>query len=220
VSVYGRGSDIGPTGQPSNPSDAQALKILDIENSLPWIQFSPELYSTLQNYFTTWPPSTTLQSKVAWICIRNPRPYTAGDTDTESTDYAGLDRAWRDLCARRKPTAADLDDLARRFNELSGKWMVFSKHNTIDSIWSRIAEATHSGKLGPAAKVSPRNESDSHVICVYTRDFTDEGDVRRVRNGLRRLGVKGVIGYKPDIYTHCAVYRGNAWGIPPTRYRL
>jgi len=47
----------------------------------------------------------------------------------------------------------------------------------------------------------------------------EEEDVRKVRNGLRRLGVKEAIGYKPDTYTFCRVYQGNKWGICPTRYR-
>ena len=96
--------------------------------------------------------------------------------------------------------------------------MVFAKSSEIDALWSRIASATHSGTLGYFAKVSPRSDSPSHVICVYTRDYTDRRDVDKVRDGLRRLGVKWSIGYKPDVYTHCAVYKGNSWNIAPARY--
>ena len=96
--------------------------------------------------------------------------------------------------------------------------MVFASHHQIDSLWAQIASATHAGKLGIAAKVSPRNEADSHVICVYTQNYTYSGDVDKVRGGLRRLGVNWKIAYKPDIYTHCDIYGKNAWGIAPTRY--
>src|ERR1700676_1977497 len=103
------------------------------------------------------------------------------------------------ICTSRQPTTADLDELARRFSMLTGKWMVFTPPSQIDALWSRIASATHAGTLGIAAKVSPREDSDSHLICIYTRDYTDKGDVDKVRGGLRRLGMKEPIGYKPDI---------------------
>jgi len=206
-----------PTQQPPlNVSDAQALKILEIERTLPWIQFSPQKHSTLHSFLATWPPSTTSQSKVAWICVRNPRPQTVDDHDL--TDERGLAQAWDNACANRQPTATDLDELARQFNRLTGKWLVFARHSQIDALWSGIASATHAGTLGISAKVSPRNDEDSHVICIYSRDYTDKSDVEKLRLGLRRLGVRWKIGYKPDIYTHCGVYKGNSWGIAPTRY--
>jgi hypothetical protein len=183
--------------------------------SPPLITFSSEKHLTLHNFFATWPPSTTSRSKAAWICIRNSRLKNA---DSETIDEHGLEQAWDSVCTSRQPTTADLDELARRFSMLTGKWMVFAPPSQIDTLWSRIASATHAGTLGISAKVSPREDSDSHLICIYTRDYTDKGDVDKVRGGLQRLGMKGPIGYKPDIYTHCRVYRENPWGIPPTRY--
>jgi len=138
----------------------------------------------------------------------------------DSTDERGLGQAWNHIRTNRQPTEANLDELARRFNMLTGKWMVFAKHHQIDALWSRIANATHAGTLGISAKVSPRNDAESHVICIHTRDYSDESDVDKVRFGLRRLGVQWKIGYKPDIYTHCGVYKGNSWGIAPTRYYI
>lgn len=202
--------------EPGNASNSIALKILETERSLPWIRFSTESHLTIRNFVATWPPSTTLQSHVAWICVDNGRPLP--DDNNNSIELGALFRAWDNVCAFDKPVATDLDRLARCFNTLSGKWMVFAKSTQVDSLWSRIASATRAGTLGTAAKVSPKNDDDRHVICVYNRDYTDEDDVDKVRNGLRRLGVRWKIGYKPDIYTHCRVYRGNTWNIPPTRY--
>jgi len=204
------------SSQPSNPSDAEALKIRAIECSLPWIRFSPESHSTLQKFFTTWPPSSTLQSQVAWICVDNARPQPVDNK--HPPDRSGLCQAWDDICTDRRPGITDLDELARRFDVLGGKWLVLSPPGEVDSTWSRIAKATHGGTLGISSKVSPRDDSGKHVICVFTRDYTDETDVERVRNGLRRLGMRGKIGYKPDIYTYCRVYRHNSWQISPTRY--
>jgi hypothetical protein len=39
--------------QPLSSSDARALQILNIEQTLPWIRFSPELHSTLEKFFTS-----------------------------------------------------------------------------------------------------------------------------------------------------------------------
>jgi len=76
-----------------------------------------------------------------------------------------------------------------------------------------------SGNLSDAAKVSPRDREEStHVICVYTEDFTNEEQVRAVENGLRKIGVTSVMTYKPDVYTTLGIYRGNPWGLKPTIY--
>jgi len=210
-------SAIGPDHvQPSNSSDTQAAKILEIEHSRPWIRFRPEVHSTLHKFLTEWPPSSTSQSQVAWICVDNNR--LQPDDNEGPTDISSIGQAWTDICANRQPAVADLDELARRFNKLTGKWMVFVETDRVDFLWSRIASATHAGTLGFSAKVSPLDDSGSHIICVYTHDYTDSIDVRKVRKGLYRLGVKERIGYKPDIYTNCRVYKDNAWGILPSRY--
>jgi hypothetical protein len=68
--------------------------------------------------------------------------------------------------------------------------------------------------------VSTRNmEYSKHVICVYNTDYRSTTEVNRIRGELRQLGVKWDISYKPDIYTHCGIRKGNSWGIPPTLYR-
>lgn len=135
---------------------------------------------------------------------------------------ASLRKAWDDICAKpeSQPDTTDLDRLARRFDILSGKWLVFVSQAQVDAVWSRVASATHAGTLGTSAKVSPRSDdSNGHVICVFTRDYTDASDVNKVRDGLRRLRLRDTIGYKPDVYTYCHVYQDNPWNIFPTRYR-
>ncbi len=44
------------------------------------------------------------------------------------------------------------------------------------------------------------------VICVYTYDWTDEADVRRVREELRALGITSKIAYKADSDTDAGRY--------------
>ena len=180
-----------------------------------WVVFSPRKHSNIQTFFRTWPPSMTHTSQVAWICVQNSKYHP---TD-HCPDLDGLQHAWAAVSNNKQHTADSLADLARQFNVLEGKWMIFSRSDKIDSVWSRIANATHAGNLGISSKVSPRDDNvSSHVICVHTRDFTDRSDVDRVRDGLRRLGMKGKIGYKPDIYTYCDIYKGNFWNIRPSLY--
>ncbi len=88
----------------------------------------------------------------------------------------------------------------------TGKWLIFVNKENVDKIWNKIKLATEEGSLGIEAKVSaakPKStnigyEKDKHVICVYTYDWTDEKDVKRVREELRKLGITSKIPYKTD----------------------
>jgi len=85
--------------------------------------------------------------------------------------------------------------------------------------WLQVAEGVTSGLLGIAAKVAPKNPGHyNHVICVYTKNYLDVDDVKRVREGLRRVGFTKKLKYKPDAFTYCDVYAKNKWGIPASRY--
>jgi hypothetical protein len=93
-----------------NASDAKAPKTLKIKSPPPCIRFSPESHSNIQTFLTSWLPSSTLQSQVAWICVDNAHPKHMGDKGI--TDSSGLHEAWNNICASRQPAIADLDDLA------------------------------------------------------------------------------------------------------------
>lgn len=64
--------------------------------------------------------------------------------------------------------------------------------------------------MGPSSKVSTKYSSKSkkvsYVICVYTYDWTDEKDARRVREELRKIGVINKIPYKADVDTILGKY--------------
>jgi hypothetical protein len=85
-----------------------------------------------------------------------------------------------------------------------GKWLIFADIKKIDELWSKIKKATEEGKLGRHSKVATAKpsplaiDSETKVICVYTYDWTDEEDVRRVREELRKLGINKKIPYKVD----------------------
>jgi hypothetical protein len=99
------------------------------------------------------------------------------------------------------------------FPELTGgKWLLFVPVAQIDEVWATIKAATESGKLGSTARVATARPNPNgarpgmRVICVYTYDWTDEKDVRRVREALRDLGVTWKIPYKADADTHSGRY--------------
>ena len=90
----------------------------------------------------------------------------------------------------------------------SGKWLIFVPAMKVDEVWAKIKRATEEGKLGGSSKVAtakpislPSQKAkhpEIRVICVYTYDWADEVDVRRIREELRRLGITWKIPYKAD----------------------
>jgi hypothetical protein len=93
----------------------------------------------------------------------------------------------------------------------SGKWMLFSTPIHHEAVWTTIKEATEAGRLGYAAKtISPSDPSYRHrrglPTYVYTYDYDDHDDVRRVLAALRDLGFTGTLSYKSNADTRAGVY--------------
>ena len=152
------------------------------------------------------------------------------------SDGRGAYAAWKSFHEVDK-TPMTLDILARTYNVTGGKWMMTVPKTDVDQVWNAVARAVAEGKLGTSAKVStsefPRPtepgcahisvdllRKETHVICVYTRDYHDLGDVFRVRHQLFQMGFQSELHYKPDIYTYCRLYEGNPWQISTSMYRL
>lgn len=95
----------------------------------------------------------------------------------------------------------------------SGKWLVFVDKKDVDEVWAKIKKAVEEGKLGNDAKVATAKPNrlatnpNKRVICVYTYDYTDEQDIRRVREELRHLGINSRIPYKTDEDTLSGKYQ-------------
>jgi hypothetical protein len=94
-----------------------------------------------------------------------------------------------------------------------GKWLVFVDPKNVNEVWAKIKKATVEGKLGNDAKVATAKpnplagKSGAKVICVYTYDWTDEKDVKRIREELRKLGIVNKIPYKSDEDTLSGKYQ-------------
>ena len=103
------------------------------------------------------------------------------------------------------------------YSDKGGKWLIFVPLPLVDAIWEKIRRATEEGKLGSAAKVATARpnpnatNTNTKVICVYTYDWTDESDVKQIRQELRQLGITSKIPYKADQETDSEMYanRGN-----------
>jgi hypothetical protein len=114
--------------------------------------------------------------------------------------------------------ASRRDDTYPEDSERSGKWLLFIPVAEIDAVWDKIRAATEEGRLGGSAKVATAKPSPlaknpaRRVICIYTYDWKDEADVRRVRGELRELGFTAKIAYKADSDTRAGNYAGKAKG--------
>jgi len=87
-----------------------------------------------------------------------------------------------------------------------GKWMLFPPCGRAVPVWRIVAQAGEDGQIW-LAKVAPRASRGSHVICVYTPDFTDWAHVETVVVRLHDLGVvERPVYYKPDIFTYAGIY--------------
>lgn len=96
-------------------------------------------------------------------------------------------------------------------DENAGKWLIFLEPDKIDDSWKKVRNATVAGRLGISAKVStakpnPDSRDNRKVMYVYTKDWSDESDVMRVRESLRELGFTERIGYKRNIETFAGEY--------------
>ena len=83
----------------------------------------------------------------------------------------------------------------------TGKWMLFVSQEEVDRVWALVVAGTLSGELGIDAKVATDDGSRrERVVCVYTQDFADQGDVKRVLCGLEKKQLAGQGGLKPIYY--------------------
>jgi hypothetical protein len=100
-----------------------------------------------------------------------------------------------------------------------GKWCIFVHRDDLDVVWPWVRRATRCGMFWRGSKVStawaqnmyrlrnPSANPDEHVICVYSYDYRDENDVKRIRQALYRIGVEQPLGYKTDADTSAGIER-------------
>lgn len=216
-----------------------------------------QLSETVDSFLARLPPLTTpVDEHGHWIYIANPRS-KARPTDA---DRAGLMERGREILEEleaakagieastagkakstigkkltplRKQAEADIYAAAKEKGCTSGKWMLFPTADDVNRIWSLVATATANGELGHAAKVAADDGSGNatpRLVCVYTEDFSDMRDVRRVLGRLVDMGLvmkkkkKGPMGeergvyYKADAFTDLGIDSKNEWGLKASLY--
>ena len=114
--------------------------------------------------------------------------------------------------------------IASKYGLTVGKWMIFTHTNAVDLIWKKIIQSMFDDKLKhvTSAKVSPLEDTEGepfdkkHVICVYNENFLDKKEVFEAESSIRNVYPRGMLTYKPDIFTYLGIYRQNQWNIKPT----
>lgn len=134
----------------------------------------------------------------------------------------------RKLTPLRKQLENDIFAAAKETQCVSGKWMLFPSPIQVNHCWELVATGTANGELGFAAKVATDDGSgNARLICIYTENFGDKGDVRRVLERLLELGLvkrNGAMGegwalyYKADAFTYLDIMSKNVWGLKPSLY--
>lgn len=104
------------------------------------------------------------------------------------------------------------------------QWMLFPKVDDVPRYWYKVAEATADDRLGIGAKISTGFDDDrkERLICVYTKDFSNMDDVRRVLQALVDMDLvpengRGIY-YKCDAYTCLEINSGNEYGLAASLY--
>jgi len=98
--------------------------------------------------------------------------------------------------------------------------MIFRSHASVDGCWRLLLLALFAGRLDGirTMKVAtsddvPAEMAKRHLICLYTRDFSDTAELRRTRQHLRAVGFMGKLTYKADYQTAMDIYDKNPWKI-------
>lgn len=129
---------------------------------------------------------------------------TAQEAEMKGLPHSNLSRQ---LAPMRKRVTEDILAAAKQHAVTSGKWMMFPSPDDVNAAWRLVADATASGQLGSGAKVATDAGHDrARLICVYTPDFADLDDVRRVLGKLEGMGLvhtRGPWGEKRGIYYKC-----------------
>ena len=210
---------------------------------------SRQLDESLEAFLSRLKPSATTIEAGPWIRIANPHASNKGiyrdqpHFIDEGNDLLGVYMARKRRLEEQSPSSAprtitkklnperewleeSLEELAKKCSVTIGKWMLFPMPNEVDEIWAIVAKGTLEGRLGSQAKVAT-DASDGkpeRLICVYTEDFTDVKDVKRVLKEMNRLGLvaKGrtarCIYYKTDAYTYLDIRGNNEYKLRASKY--
>ncbi|KAI9891640.1 MAG: hypothetical protein M1814_002574 [Vezdaea aestivalis] len=207
-----------------------------------------QLGESVDEFLDRLPPLTSQEATVGpWIWVANPHT----SERLLDHDYTGLKEEGGLLLSELKEEKSKLEammkgktkgtitkaynpikkqyeerilQLAQDKNITSGKWMLFPPEDAVTRVWATVAKAVVDNELGVQAKVATWRSRDSPIrlVCIYTKDFSNVADVKRVLRKLSQLGLvareKQAIYYKCDAYTYLDLSSGNEWSIKASMY--
>lgn len=239
-------AEVAPDDDPMD-IDAQPRQEPELHNPWEGDEMAKQLNEPLTSFLNRLKPSSTSIASGPWIWIANPSSKRQGKCDIAGLKQEGH-RLLQNFASQRRSLEArhpekapgtitrmmkpaqdlleeDIVQLARAKNMVNGKWMLFPTPSHVDAVWAKVAQATDAGGLGTGAKVATASDDDrsgkSRLICVYTKDFSDRGDVKRVLRKLRELKLAGEgqgIFYKCDAYTYLDIMNGNEYKLRASMY--
>ncbi|KAK6000855.1 hypothetical protein QM012_003580 [Aureobasidium pullulans] len=198
-------------------------------NRLEGLPTARQLNEIVDEFLKRLPPRTSITSDWIWIsCPSHKEQMTDRACALMSQSAAEKERV---ISANPNSTQSTF---TRKLSPLREQL----KEDILDlavAMWRIIAQAVVDGRLGDIAKVAPADPPDpdpfgavqkqqaSHLVCVYTTDFSDLDDVRRVLEELIELGLApraadGAIYYKTDAYTYLNIDSSNSYGLKASLY--
>ncbi|KAL5009409.1 hypothetical protein ScPMuIL_014990 [Solemya velum] len=202
------------------PSEYYAADALACDNCT-WIVYKVgETEEDISSWLQKYAPSKTYRDDgIGWISIESDKFYSP------HRDVIGLQDSWEKLQQSGRPISiTTITELAKMHNVTDGKWLFYVDTGLkVDHLWTLVSTGIANGTLNASsAKVSTVNDlsgDTEHVICIYNTDFTDLSQVEGLNQEIRRIGIKCMLQYKPDVYTLIGIYRNNQWGLRPTIYQ-
>lgn len=140
-------------------------------------------------------------------------------------------------------------NLARKWECLAGKWLLFVPEWHADALFVAVGTALRGGMLQGCTRaiVSPPGaygtDNNRYMFGLHAADFTDQRQVMAIgkafralaRRGLRapagewgelqddpfaKEGKKVALTFKPDVFSYLNLHRNNPHGIRPSVYSI
>ncbi|KAJ5885266.1 hypothetical protein N7495_009776 [Penicillium taxi] len=214
--------------------------------SLPSHKSGPN--ESIEDFLIRLPPSTTISTTEPWIWMYGQKAYEIESGDTATFVRKGVEilRAFEEKSAEfraahdqsqatttapltrklnvlRKKLQADILSLARETGVTAGKWMLFPNVRDVNEAWKKIVVALDQQEIDGVAKAATDDGSgQSRLICVYTYDFEDKEDLKRVVKMLVDKELVDVndkpIYYKCDAYTYLEITSKNDYGLKASMF--
>uniref|UniRef100_T1J0L5 Uncharacterized protein n=1 Tax=Strigamia maritima TaxID=126957 RepID=T1J0L5_STRMM len=113
-------------------------------------------------------------------------------------------------------TLKTFEQLADQYEIHSGKWVLYVDDDQVDDVWRLVANEIQNNEFGgfsTYARVSTV-KIPQHAICIYSKT-SDTNEIEGLEKAIRKIGIKRVLYYKPDIYTFCGIHGNHDCRIRP-----